>query len=72
LLEAKVKRGGRKKVTVKELQKIAKGFGLKFAGLRKAELIRTIQRAEGNFDCFGKATEYCDQIDCLYLKDCLP
>ena len=59
-------------MTIKELQKIAKGFGLKFAGLRKAELIRTIQRAEGNFDCFGKATEYCDQIDCLYLKDCLP
>jgi hypothetical protein len=58
-------------VTIKELQKIAKGCGLKFAGLGKAELIRTIQRAEGNFDCFGTAIEHCDQTDCLFRKDCL-
>jgi len=64
-------RGGRKKMTIKELQKIAKSFGLEVAGLRKAELIRTIQRAEGNFDCFGTAIEHCDQTDCLFRKDCL-
>ena len=58
-------------MTIKELQKMAKGFGLKFAGLRKVELIRTIQRAEGNFDCFGTAIENCDQTDCLFRKDCL-
>lgn len=51
---------------------MAKGFGIKFAGLRKAGLIREIQKAEGNFDCFGKASEYCDQISCLFREDCLP
>ena len=59
-------------MTIKELQKMAKGLGLKFAGLRKAGLIREIQKAEGNFDCFGKASEYCDQISCLFREDCLP
>lgn len=42
-------------MTVKELQKMAKRFGIKTAGLRKGELIRSIQSAEGNFDCFGTA-----------------
>ncbi len=29
------------------------------------------QRNEGNFDCFGKAAEYCDQIACKYRRWCL-
>ena len=59
-------------MTVKELQKTAKGLGIKTAGLRKTELVREIQKKEGNFDCFATATEYCDQVDCLYRDDCLP
>ncbi|MDH3851458.1 MAG: Rho termination factor N-terminal domain-containing protein [Deltaproteobacteria bacterium] len=59
-------------MTVKELQKMAKGLGIKAGGLRKNELIREIQKKEGNFDCFATATEYCDQVDCLYRDDCLP
>ncbi len=58
-------------MTVKELQKLAKGLGIKAAGLRKFELIREIQKAEGNFDCFGTAIEYCDQTGCLFRDDCL-
>jgi len=58
-------------MTVKELQKVAKGLGIKAAGLRKSELIREIQKAEGNFDCFGTAIEYCDQTGCLFRDDCL-
>ena len=52
-------------MTVKELQKKAKVLGVKTAGLRKAELNKKIQKAEGNFDCFGTANDYCDQADCL-------
>ena len=59
-------------MTVKELQKMAKGLGIKAGGLRKNELIREIQKKEGNFDCFATATEYCAQVDCLYRDDCLP
>lgn len=34
--------------------------------------IRKRQRAEGNFDCFGKATAgYCDQVNCAYYSECL-
>jgi hypothetical protein len=58
-------------MTVKELQKLAKGMGIKPAGLRKAELIKAIQTAEGNFDCYGTATDYCDQLSCLFREDCL-
>ena len=43
-------------MTVKELQQMAKGFGIKTTGLRKAELVKTIQSAERNFDCFDTAT----------------
>jgi hypothetical protein len=61
-----------KNMKVKELQKIAKGLGIKTNNLKKAQLIREIQKAEGNFDCFGTATEYCDQLTCLFREDCLP
>jgi hypothetical protein len=58
-------------MTVKELQKMAKELGIKATGLRKAEMIKAIQSAEGNFDCFGTATNYCDQLNCLFREDCL-
>jgi hypothetical protein len=39
--------------------------------MEKAELIRTIQRAEGNYDCYGTATdEECDQEECLWREEC--
>ena len=40
-------------------------------GLSKAELIRRIQKTEGNFDCFGTAEEVCDQTECCFKEDCL-
>lgn len=58
-------------MTVRQLQKMAKELGLKPHGLKKAELIGAIQKAEGNFDCFGTASDYCDQVNCLFRRDCL-
>ena len=58
-------------MTVKDLQKIASGLGVEARGLKKAELIRAIQKAEGNFDCFGTANDYCDQLNCLFRRECL-
>ncbi|MDJ0655895.1 MAG: hypothetical protein QNJ40_17145 [Xanthomonadales bacterium] len=56
---------------VQEIRKIAKGLGVKSGRLKKAELIRAIQRAEGNFDCFGTAhLGVCDQDSCVWRKDC--
>jgi len=56
---------------VKELRAIARDLGIRTNNLRKAELIRAIQLAEGNFECFGTAEDYCDQLNCLFRKDCL-
>ena len=58
-------------MTVKELQKKARTLSIKPDGLKKAQLIRVIQRAEGNLECFGIAIESCDQTNCLFRKDCL-
>jgi len=58
-------------MTVKELRAIAQDMGIRTKNLRKTELIRAIQLAEGNFDCFGRADGYCDQLNCLFRKDCL-
>ena len=34
-------------------------------------LIRSIQRTEGQSDCFGTAEWPCDHIDCAWRKYCL-
>lgn len=49
----------------------AKSLGLKSVGVKKTELIRNIQRAEGNFDCFDTADGYCDQRQCCFRSLCL-
>jgi len=56
---------------MKEVRTIAKKRGVLAGGMGKADLIRAIQRAEGNFDCYGTATEEtCDQEGCLWREDC--
>jgi len=42
----------------------------KTIGVTKTELIRRVQKAEGNFDCFGTAKDYCDQFQCCFREDC--
>ena len=55
-----------------EIQKIAKRLGIKDSwNFKKKDLIKSIQKKEGNFDCFGTATSYCDQFSCLWRSDCL-
>jgi hypothetical protein len=34
-------------------------------------IIHKKQLREGNFDCFGKAGTYCDQLECMYREWCL-
>ena len=56
---------------MQQIREIAKEQGVKAGKLKKADLIRTIQLAEGNFDCFGSAEADCDQQMCLWMDDCL-
>jgi len=54
-----------------EIRIIAKGRGVASGKLTKAELIRAIQRAEGNPCCFATAErERCGQLQCLWRQDC--
>ncbi|MBU1163885.1 MAG: hypothetical protein KKA75_07020 [Proteobacteria bacterium] len=36
-----------------------------------AELVRSIQRAENNFDCFRKGHNDCNQFKCAWREYCL-
>lgn len=66
----KIKEKIKNKLRRRDIVKKAKEFGVNPRGLSKAELIHAIQRAEGNFDCYGTATHWCDQPDCLWRHEC--
>lgn len=56
---------------LEQIRTIAKSHSIHPGKLSKTALIKSIQTAEGNFDCF--ATAYngeCDQGGCSWRKDC--
>jgi len=55
-----------------ELKEKAKQLGVQAGKMTKGDLIRTIQKKEGNFPCFETAKDYCDQLKCAWRKACLP
>ncbi len=56
-----------------EIRAIVAERDIKAGKMKKEELIRVIQRAEGNNDCFGdRAPVPCDQAGCLWFEDCQP
>jgi hypothetical protein len=57
---------------MKEIRSLAVEMGLKPGKLTKVALVRTLQKHEGNFDCFATPTEgFCDQDLCAWRDDCL-
>ncbi len=53
------------------LGKVLSGLGVEPKGMTRVDFTRAIQRAEGNFDCFGKAADgVCDQERCMWREDC--
>ena len=55
-----------------EIEKKARAVGIKDTWkYSKRDLIRNIQRKEGNFDCFGTAKGSCSQMACCWRSDCL-
>jgi len=56
---------------IEEIRGIAKQRDVKTGKMKKGEIIRAIQEAEGNPMCFAtaKAVE-CGQTNCLWLEDC--
>ncbi|MDO8262736.1 MAG: SAP domain-containing protein [Gallionella sp.] len=56
---------------LEEVRTIAKSHSIKHNHLSKTDLIKMIQTAEGNFDCFATAYDgECDQADCIWRDDC--
>jgi hypothetical protein len=59
-------------MTLKEVKEMARNYDIKVGKMKKEEIVKAIQRAEGNFDCFGTAISGdCSQEDCLWREDCL-
>lgn len=49
----------------------AKEIGIKPNKMNKTDLIRAIQRAEANIDCFATdRVEHCEEFGCLWRADC--
>ena len=56
---------------MEDIRTLARAIGIKPGRLNKTQLIHTIQRQEGNFDCFGSAVNGdCDQLACSWREDC--
>jgi hypothetical protein len=58
-------------MNMQEVRERAKKFNLKTGGMKKANIIRSIQMKEGNTPCFQNGSESCDQADCCWRSDCL-
>ena len=59
-------------MNMQEIRQLARTQGLKPGKQTKESLVKTIQRTEGNFDCFATAYQgVCSQTGCLWRKDCL-
>ncbi|HFC46559.1 MAG TPA: hypothetical protein ENJ63_01610 [Dissulfuribacter thermophilus] len=55
---------------VTQIREKAKALKVKnYSRMRKDDLIRAVQIAEGNTDCF-KRIQDCGQQDCLWREDC--
>ncbi len=54
-----------------QIKAIAKERGVKPGSMKKAELVRSIQQAEGNNPCFAtQQAGGCGQVECLWRDDC--
>ena len=55
-----------------EIRRKAKGMQINSHRMNKQDLIRAIQRAERNIDCYATPrVEVCNEEACLWRADCL-
>ncbi len=54
-----------------EIKQKAKSLGISCGKLKKAELIQTIQKAEGFTVCYGNSNGNCQNSDCCFMQECL-
>jgi hypothetical protein len=57
---------------LEEIKEIAKQHDIKVGKMKKTELVRAIQSAEGNDVCFETGwASGCGQAECIWRSDCL-
>jgi hypothetical protein len=56
-----------------EIRHKGKGMGIKqYNRMKKMDLIRAIQKAENNIECYGtQRVDNCQEETCLWRSDCL-
>jgi len=55
-----------------DIQKMAKQMNINTYRMKKTDLIRGIQRAENNIECYGtERISSCQEEACLWRSDCL-
>ena len=59
-------------MTIREIRKRAKSVGVSLQTENKADLIRAVQAAENNPQCFHTGRQRCDETACCWLEDCVP
>lgn len=59
-----------KRMGMPEIRIKAKALGIKSGKMKKADLIHTIQIAEGCTPCFGRSGGQCSYSDCCFMTDC--
>jgi predicted metal-binding transcription factor (methanogenesis marker protein 9) len=58
-------------MSMAEIKEKAKNFGINPSNMKKTELIRSIQRAEGYNACYGTSNGTCQWTNCCFRSDCL-
>lgn len=59
------------KIQLLEKARIEDAFNPKPSHVDIVKLIRSIQRAEGNIDCYRQGETHCDRMDCAWRDHCL-
>ena len=58
-------------IKMPEVKTIAAKYDIKAGRMKKVDLIRAIQEAEGNVTCYGTARiQECPELNCLWREDC--
>ena len=59
------------KIQLLETMKTEDTFNTKPDYVDLVNLIRSIQRAEGNIDCYRRGRQQCDRMSCVWRDHCL-
>ncbi len=55
-----------------EIRKMAKDVGISTHRMKKTDIIRAIQGAENNIECYGtERVDSCHEQECLWRSNCL-